>query len=151
MARFAQTRAYQPAPDFPDRRPAPEEQEDFSDLLEGTDNPPVRHWQPAQEVPLMDERDFDLSQEREGGWYDEPAEEYIENDDDDYFPDELLTEEDHAELRRERWHTLARLWDFLGVIAGTVAVLVLIALLISLLNWLQADVVQTFSLLQTNL
>ena len=41
--------------------------------------------------------------------------------------------------------------DFVAIIAGTAAILILIALLVSLLNWLVSDVSQTFTLLQTHI
>ncbi len=63
---------------------------------------------------------------------------------------ELLTEEEQAELRRSRWQLLAGLADFAGVILGTAAILVLVTLLVSLLNWLVNDLSQSFILLQKN-
>ena len=36
--------------------------------------------------------------------------------------------------------------NFLGVILGAAAILVLLAVLISLINWVHADIVQFFSL-----
>ena len=65
------------------------------------------------------------------------------------LPDEeLLTEEEQAELRRSNWRLAAGLADFAGIIVGTAAILVLVALLISLINWLINDVSQTFTLMQ---
>ena len=64
---------------------------------------------------------------------------------------DLLTEEERALERWHRWHMLANLSDFLGVIAGTLVILVLIALLISMLNWLSSDIRQTFTLWQVTL
>lgn len=69
--------------------------------------------------------------------------------DEEELPDEaLLTEEERAELRRSNWRLAAGLADFAGVIVGTAAILILVALLISLINWLINDVSQTFTLLQ---
>ena len=62
-----------------------------------------------------------------------------------------LTDEERAELSRSNWRLLAGLADFGGVILGTAAILVLIALLVSLMNWLINDISQTFILLQTQL
>lgn len=102
----------------------------------------------------------------------EPAEEaaWAEEDDyytDDYQPlfqpheeeleeldplsDELLTDEERAELRRSHWQLLGGLADFAGVILGTAAILVIVTLLVSLLNWLINDLSQSFILLQKNL
>ena len=46
---------------------------------------------------------------------------------------------------------LAVVGDFFSVIAGTVVILLLTALLISLITWVQADISQTFVLLQTKM
>ena len=84
-----------------------------------------------------------------------PAEEayYYEDDqpyyDDDY--DEPMTREERRHARRLRFRVAAGLLDFLGVIAGMIVILVLIALLVSLVTWLQSDMYQTFTLLTTNL
>ena len=71
--------------------------------------------------------------------------------DDDPLALELLTEEERQELRRSNWRLMAGLADFAGVILGTAAILVLVALLVSLVNWLVADVSQTFTLWQMRL
>lgn len=82
------------------------------------------------------------------GSYESADEELL---DEDLLADDLLTEEEKQELRRSTWQLLAGLGDFAGVILGTAAILVLIALLVSLLNWLVSDVSQTFTLWQTRL
>ena len=72
-------------------------------------------------------------------------------DDLDPLSEDLLTEEEQAELRRSHWQLLAGLADFAGVIIGTAAILVLVTLLVSLVNWLINDLSQSFILLQKNL
>lgn len=72
-------------------------------------------------------------------------------EDADPLDEELLTDEERDELRRSRWQLLAGLADFAGVILGTAAILILVTLLVSLLNWLVNDVNQSFILLQKNL
>lgn len=74
-------------------------------------------------------------------------------DDDELDPldDELLTDEERAELKRSHWQLISGLADFAGVILGTAAILVLVTLLVSLLNWLVNDMSQSFILLQKNL
>lgn len=82
-----------------------------------------------------------------------PARYFQEGDfteDIDPLSEELLTEEEQAELRRSRWQLIANLSDFAGVIVGTAAILILVTLLISLLNWLINDLSQSFILLQKN-
>ena len=69
-------------------------------------------------------------------------------DDIDPLADDLLTDEEQAELKRSHWQLIAGLADFAGVIAGTAAILVLMTLLISLINWLVNDMSQSFILLQ---
>ena len=78
--------------------------------------------------------------------YDQPDPADIDLDD-----DELLTDEERAALRRTRWRVLANLGDFIGVIAGTAVILVLIALIISLVHWVSSDITQSFTLWQTRM
>ncbi|MCH5287577.1 MAG: hypothetical protein J1E43_09150 [Christensenellaceae bacterium] len=78
--------------------------------------------------------------------YDQPHPEEIYLEDED-----LLTDEEKAALRRERWRVLANLGDFIGVIAGTAVILVLIALIITLLHWVRSDITQSFTLWQTRM
>ena len=74
----------------------------------------------------------------------DPEELYLDDDD-------LLTEEEHAALRRSRWRVLASLGDFAGVIAGTAVILILIALIITLVHWVRSDITQSFTLWQTRM
>lgn len=71
--------------------------------------------------------------------------------DDDYPDEAYLTDEEREELRRSNWKLLANLADFAGVILGTAAILVIVALLMSLINWLSEDIGQTFTLWQGRL
>ena len=77
------------------------------------------------------------------------SEDYTE--DLDPLSEEYLTEEEQAELRRSHWQLIAGLADFAGVILGTAAILIIVTLLVSLLNWLINDLNQSFILLQKNL
>lgn len=72
------------------------------------------------------------------------------NDDLDPLDDELLSEEEQTELKRSHWQLLSGLADFAGVILGTGAILLLVTLLVSLINWLVGDLSQSFILLQKN-
>ena len=78
--------------------------------------------------------------------YDQPDTEDLYLDD-----SELLTEEEKAALRRSHWRVLANVGDFAGVIIGTAAILILIALLISLVHWVRSDITQSFTLWQTRM
>ena len=49
--------------------------------------------------------------------------------------------------RRGRFQLLAGLTDFMLVIVGVAAILVLIALIVSLITWLRSDLDQSFTLL----
>jgi len=109
-------------------------------------------------------------QNYDDGYYDEGygdgyehQEAYLEDypDEDDYNIDmaeddlDLLDDESYREekkLRRiGRFRMAAGVMDFLGVIGGMITIFILIALLISLVNWLYADILQTFTILQTRL
>ena len=74
---------------------------------------------------------------------------YALDPEDEYLDDDEFSEEDSAAFRRILWQHLATLADFAGVILGTAAILILMTLLVSLLNWLRADMNQSFTLLQT--
>lgn len=70
------------------------------------------------------------------------------DDEDDPLDEELLTDEELAELKRSHWQLLSSLGDFAGIILGTALILVLVTLLVSLINWLVNDMNQSFILLQ---
>lgn len=72
-------------------------------------------------------------------------------DDDELVDEDDMTEEERALARRDRWEVLAGVGDFLAVIVGTAVILILVALLVSLINWVHADITQSFTLWQTNL
>lgn len=69
----------------------------------------------------------------------------------DAFDEDMLTDEELQELHQTRWALLAGLWDFLSVIVGAGVILILVAMLFSLLNWLISNVTETISLFQTGL
>lgn len=88
--------------------------------------------------------------------FQQPVETDEEYDDDEYYTDEMyyddfLDEEERREARQLKWKMLAGVGDFIGVLAGTVVILLLVALLISLITWVQADMSQTFTLWQTKI
>ena len=74
-----------------------------------------------------------------------------EYDTDEMYYDDFLDEEERREARQMKWKMLAGIGDFIGVLAGTVVILLLVALLISLITWVQADMSQSFTLWQTKL
>lgn len=78
--------------------------------------------------------------------YDELGDE-LTND----YVDAMTYEEEMAEQRRDRYRMVAGLGDFLAVIAGMVVILMLIAVIVSLINWVHADIVQSFTLWQTRI
>lgn len=79
----------------------------------------------------------------------------LDDYDDDELPDEAprytsYTDE-MAERRKDTFRILTGLADFAGVVAGAVAILVLLAVLVSLLNWVRSDILQSFDLWQPRL
>lgn len=104
--------------------PQPQEEEDY---------------QPVFQQPV--EQDFDDE------YYDEDTGEFFAAD----YDGEYLDEEERFEERQNRWRLMAGIGDFLGVLAGTVVILLLVALLISLITWVQSDISQTFTLWQTKI
>jgi len=79
---------------------------------------------------------------------DEDDDDFLDND---RLDESYLTDEERQELHRSSWKLLAGLADFAGIILGTAAILVIIALLMSLINWLSEDIGQTFTLWQGRL
>lgn len=69
------------------------------------------------------------------------------DDETDSLPPVSYAEEE-AERRKDILRIVAGLLDFLGVVVGAVVVLMLLMVLISLLNWVYADMIQTFNLWQ---
>lgn len=59
--------------------------------------------------------------------------------------------EEKRQARRDRLELAAGMSDFFGVIIGAIAILLLILLVISLLNWLQQDISSTFTILNSRL
>lgn len=49
--------------------------------------------------------------------------------------------------RRDRWHMASDVAEFVGVVLGVVVILGLLALLFSLVSWLNQDIRSTFALL----
>lgn len=89
--------------------------------------------------------------------FQQPVEDDVGYDDEDYdeeldFDDgQPVTDEERRLIRQGRWRVLAGVGDFFGVVAGTIAILVLTALLVSLITWVQRDITQSFTLWQTKL
>ena len=105
---------------------------------------PERHRRVFQQ-PVVDEPEDD-----EQDVYDEDLD--ADYDDDyEYVDPEDMTDDERAQMHRDRWRVLAGVGDFLAVIAGTVVILLLVMLLISLINWVHADITQSFTLWQTKL
>lgn len=67
---------------------------------------------------------------------------------DDPLDEDLLTDEELAELKQSHWQLLSGLADFAGIILGVAVILVTVTLLVSLINWLVNDMSQSFILLQ---
>ena len=90
------------------------------------------------------EDDYDDAMDDDGSYPQEPYDEYPEDEDLDNEP---LTPEEKKMLRKGRFRVAAGIFDFFSVIAGTVVILIFIALLVSLITWLQSDFDQTFTLI----
>lgn len=51
--------------------------------------------------------------------------------------------------KREHFRVAAKMMEFVGVVLGMASIFVLLALLFSLISWLNQDVASTFSILRT--
>ncbi len=54
------------------------------------------------------------------------------------------------EDKQDRYKVAAGVMEFVGVVAGVVCILLLLALLMSLLSWLNRDISSTFATLRTH-
>lgn len=111
----------------------------------------ARYFQQNQEPEQQPYGDFAPEEDAPaefpyGSVYEQADPEELEPED-----EELLTDEEKAALRRTRWQVLANLGDFIGVIAGTAVILILIALLITLVHWVRSDITHSFTLWQTRM
>jgi len=141
----AQGASYVPeAPEYPDFQGVPAEELPYvpvpgatPEMDDGADrvaydfpyaapeDPDAPLFAPAQDVP------------EDGG----PADEF-------FLDDNELSEEERRELQQSRWAILTSMGDFVGVIAGTALILLLVMMLVSLLNWVSTDLRQSFTILQ---
>lgn len=64
-------------------------------------------------------------------------------DDQDYF----AIQEEQFQERRDHMRFVAGMSDFVGVVLGIVAILVMVLLMLSLINWLRRDISSTFSVM----
>ena len=105
------------------------------------DNDPQQEedYQPVFQEPVEDDYDE----------YDEL--DPVEYDTDELYYDEYFTEEERREAKQMKWRMLAGVGDFFSVLAGAVVILLLVALLISLITWVQGDISQSFTLWQNKL
>ena len=65
-------------------------------------------------------------------------------------------EEDYSDYNEElddthRFHIAMNVFNMVSVLAGLAIILVLVAILVSLLTWLQGDITQSFTLLASQL
>lgn len=65
-------------------------------------------------------------------------------------PEEELSEEEKAARKASRYRLAAGAGNLAAVIGGTVLILVLLALLFSMINFVTTDLSRNFSLFQTN-
>lgn len=102
--------------------------------------------QPVQDDWADDPQDdYDDAMDDDGALPEEPYDD--EPEEDDAWDDEPLTDEERKLMRKGRFRVAAGVFDFFSVIIGTVVILILIALLVSLITWLQSDFDQTFTLI----
>ena len=81
--------------------------------------------------------------------------EYVESDYDDGFddpagePEEELSEEEKQAIRKKRFRLMSGAGNLTAVITGTVVILVLLALLMSMIGFVINDADRNFTLFQT--
>ena len=100
-------------------------------------------------------RRFDLPEENSPAEevydnYDDGFDELSETDgtDEDTYEDEL-TEEEKLDQQKHRYRLFMGISDLAGTVIGAVVILLLIALLVSMINFLRRDMGQNLTLLKT--
>ena len=116
---------------------------------------PTQDWSAVPEEPIADLAEAEYVPFQLEG-YDQGYDPAYESETDftdlgDPLDEDYLTEEEQAELRRSQWQLLSNLADLAGIIIGAAVILLMVMLLISLLDWVAGDLVQSFTLLQNNL
>ncbi|MBQ6382689.1 MAG: hypothetical protein IJJ42_03700 [Clostridia bacterium] len=81
--------------------------------------------------------------------YDDGFDELNEDEDPEAYEDYPGTEEELAAQKKERVRLLLSVGNLGGVIVGTVVILLLVTLLLSMINFIQTDINRNFSLIQT--
>lgn len=81
--------------------------------------------------------------------YDDGFDELNEDGDPEAYDDYPGTEEELEEQKKERVRLLFSVGNLGGVILGTVVILLLVTLLLSMINFIQTDINRNFSLIQT--
>ncbi len=63
------------------------------------------------------------------------------------YHEEMAIQEEERQERMDHLRFAAGMSDFMGVILGSVVILIMILLILSLVNWLRRDILATFTLL----
>ncbi|NMD37406.1 MAG: hypothetical protein GYA87_01840 [Christensenellaceae bacterium] len=93
--------------------------------------------QQNQEYPQYQEY-YDTTAVNQEEYYDQYNDDYIE------YQDDYIDEDIEKELSREAWKTANTLFNLISTIVGVFAVFLLMAILLSLINWLKMDFRNTF-------
>lgn len=101
-----------------------------------------QNWESGQSGPA-----YEQYQDNYPAPYDEPAYDDPSLPEADWQEAFLHSKEEKQLRRNERIRVAAGMMDFIGVIAGAVVCLLLIALLVSLINFLESDFQQTMALM----
>lgn len=90
--------------------------------------------------------------------YDPPYESEPEDQEVSYidYSQSGFEEEEYSDYSEEldeshRFHVAMNVFDLISVLAGLAVILILVALLVSLITWLQSDIMQSFTLLTSQL
>ena len=80
----------------------------------------------------------------------EPQDPYAQGFVDGYYGDEYSDEHEAAD-HESRFRIALGMFDFISIFIGIVVILVLVAMLITLFNWIRADLMHSALLLQSGL
>ncbi len=102
----------------------------------------MNRWQEEQEPLEEDYMQGDPLQEQDPRYVD-----YSQTG----FEDEDYSDENEELDDMHRFHVAMNVFDLVSVLAGLAVILLLVAILVSLITWLQSDITQSFTLLTSQL
>ena len=108
-----------------------------------------RVLEPYAQQPQWADENQEIPEDFESAPQEEYPEAYLDGYE-DFYGEEYSEEHEAADLET-RFHVAIGLFDLISIIVGIAVILVLVALLVALFNWLKTDILNSALLLQSGL